>query len=122
MRLATLHKPVSSLKRFSRIVRHLHATPVANSALDGHYAQLQRDGGITGQQTKWAFAGESPSHSEEGMAVATFAAGCFWGPQLLFERIEGVIATSVGYTQGKVLAPDYNNICSGTSGRPAPSV
>ncbi|GMH52579.1 hypothetical protein TL16_g01258, partial [Triparma laevis f. inornata] len=47
---------------------------------------------------------------------ATFAAGCFWGVELAFQRQEGVIATKVGYTQGKGHSPSYEAVCSGTTG------
>jgi len=50
------------------------------------------------------------------MAVATFAGGCFWGPQLRFDRVEGVVFTSVGYTQGNLPKPDYGAICNGDTG------
>uniref|UniRef100_A0AAV1T0W7 peptide-methionine (S)-S-oxide reductase n=2 Tax=Peronospora matthiolae TaxID=2874970 RepID=A0AAV1T0W7_9STRA len=45
--------------------------------------------------------------------VATFAAGCFWSVQLAFDRIPGVLETSVGYTQGTVDHPTYTQVCSG---------
>ena len=44
--------------------------------------------------------------------VATFAAGCFWGVQLAFDRVPGVLVTSVGYTQGNVPNPTYAQVCS----------
>lgn len=47
------------------------------------------------------------------MEKATFAAGCFWGVQLDFDRLEGVTATSVGYIGGHTEAPTYEDICSG---------
>ncbi|KAG6586744.1 peptide-methionine (S)-S-oxide reductase [Phytophthora cinnamomi] len=46
-------------------------------------------------------------------SVATFAAGCFWGVQLAFDRVPGVLETAVGYTQGTVDAPTYRQVCSG---------
>lgn len=50
------------------------------------------------------------------MAVATFAMGCFWHPQKLFEEVEGVTSTQVGYTGGEVEDPTYRQVCSGTTG------
>lgn len=48
--------------------------------------------------------------------TATFAAGCFWGVQLAFQRVPGVVNTMVGYTAGNVDHPSYNQVCSGTTG------
>jgi len=42
--------------------------------------------------------------------------GCFWGPQLVFERVPGVVTTAVGYTGGKVENPSYEAVCSGSTG------
>lgn len=47
---------------------------------------------------------------------ATFGAGCFWGPELMFQRIPGVVATEVGYAQGHVENPTYEDVCSGDTG------
>ena len=64
-----------------------------------------------------AVAGEVAAFSKDGRyEVATFAGGCFWGTELHFQRIPGVVATCVGYTQGDVDAPTYEQVCSGSTG------
>lgn len=50
------------------------------------------------------------------MALATFAAGCFWGIELQFSAVNGVSQTAVGYMGGKLEDPSYQQVCSGTTG------
>ncbi|KAF1328655.1 Peptide-methionine s-oxide reductase, partial [Globisporangium splendens] len=52
----------------------------------------------------------------ENQSVATFAAGCFWGVELAFQRVLGVVDTKVGYAQGHVDHPTYKQVCSGKTG------
>ena len=50
------------------------------------------------------------------METATFGAGCFWGVESVFEQVDGVIATKVGYTGGFTEAPSYQDVCSHRTG------
>jgi peptide-methionine (S)-S-oxide reductase len=50
------------------------------------------------------------------MAIATFAAGCFWGVEQRFAQLDGVTSTEVGYTGGSTAAPTYKQVCSHRTG------
>jgi peptide-methionine (S)-S-oxide reductase len=47
---------------------------------------------------------------------ATFGAGCFWGVEAAFRKVEGVVDVTVGYSGGTFENPTYGDVCSGTSG------
>lgn len=50
------------------------------------------------------------------MAIATFAAGCFWGVEAVYQQLDGVLTTRVGYTGGEMPDPTYQDVCSGRTG------
>jgi peptide-methionine (S)-S-oxide reductase len=50
------------------------------------------------------------------MAIATFAAGCFWGVEQRFAQVDGVTRTEVGYTGGTTSNPTYEQVCSRRTG------
>jgi peptide-methionine (S)-S-oxide reductase len=52
----------------------------------------------------------------EGLEVAYFAMGCFWGAERMFWQIPGVYSTAVGYQGGSTPNPTYEETCSGRTG------
>ena len=47
------------------------------------------------------------------MEIAVLALGCFWGPEIKFSKIEGVIKTEVGYCGGNSPKTTYKEVCTG---------
>ncbi len=47
---------------------------------------------------------------------ATFAAGCFWGVEALFQQLNGVISTTAGFTGGKTINPTYEDVYTELTG------
>jgi len=52
----------------------------------------------------------------EGLELAMFGMGCFWGAERVFWRTPGVFSTAVGYAAGVTPDPDYAQVCSGLTG------
>src|SRR5271170_4392179 len=48
--------------------------------------------------------------------IATFGAGCFWGVEVAFGRIPGVLETAVGYSNGHTENPTYKDVCTDETG------
>ena len=50
------------------------------------------------------------------MEIAVLALGCFWGPEIKFSKIEGIIKTEVGYCGGNNSITTYKEVCTGNTG------
>ena len=49
------------------------------------------------------------------MEIAILGLGCFWGPEIKFSRLEGVIKTEVGYCGGDSKETTYEEVCTGNT-------
>ena len=49
------------------------------------------------------------------MEIAILGLGCFWGPEIKFSKVNGVIKTEVGYCGGKNKETTYEEVCTGTT-------
>ena len=49
------------------------------------------------------------------MEIAVPALGCFWGPEIKFSKIDGVIKTEVGYCGGNSSVTTYKEVCTGNT-------
>ena len=53
---------------------------------------------------------------DKNKEIATLGAGCFWGVEALFQKLEGVVSTRVGYCGRELENPTYQDICTGQTG------
>jgi len=49
------------------------------------------------------------------MEIAVLGLGCFWGPEIKFSKLEGVIKTEVGYCGGDNKETTYKEVCTGNT-------
>ena len=49
------------------------------------------------------------------MEIAILGLGCFWGPEIMFSKLDGVIKTEVGYCGGHNAETNYKEVCTGST-------
>jgi peptide-methionine (S)-S-oxide reductase len=59
---------------------------------------------------------ERKTGSDKSLAIATFAGGCFWCMEPPYDKLDGVISTTSGYTGGRKKNPTYEEVSGGTTG------
>lgn len=60
--------------------------------------------------------GDADQAGGSGLAKATFAGGCFWCMEHPFDKLEGVVSTTAGYTGGHKKDPTYEEVSAGGTG------
>jgi peptide-methionine (S)-S-oxide reductase len=64
----------------------------------------------------WIAATHAFAQNGDSPAIATFAGGCFWCMEPPFDKLQGVISTTSGYTGGQTANPDYKQVSAGATG------
>lgn len=85
--------------------------PTAAEALPG------RAESITTARTHYVNGRSLQGPVPDGLEVAEFGMGCFWGVERIFWQVPGVVVTAVGYSGGATPNPTYEEVCSGRTGQ-----
>lgn len=84
-------------------------------ALTGLASCAQQDHNIQNKTTTTQNMDEHTNNATK-TETATFANGCFWCTETIFEELKGVISATSGYTGGETKNPTYKEVCSGQTG------
>jgi peptide-methionine (S)-S-oxide reductase len=109
----------------------LNCTKFTMQKLKTHFMKTTLTSAIIGLTTLLSCAQKSPTSTTKitmdnnlksttqqatGTETATFANGCFWCTEAVFEELNGVISATSGYTGGQTENPTYKEICTGETG------
>lgn len=82
-----------------------------------HLGHIFYNEGFTEKNTRHCVNSSSLDFSKNSnIKSAIFASGCFWGTEYMFQQLNGVISTKVGYTGGNIKNPTYEMICYENTG------
>jgi peptide methionine sulfoxide reductase msrA/msrB len=94
-------------------------TEILCASCGAHLGHVFFGEGFTAQNTRHCVNSVSMNFIPDDAgktATAVFASGCFWGTQFYLQQAKGVLSTTVGFTGGHSLNPNYGEVCSGTTG------
>ncbi len=89
-------------------------TEITCTACGGHFGHIFTGEKYTSKNTRHCVNSLSIHYVRTQRAI--FASGCFWGTQYHFDRSDGVILTTAGYTGGETESPSYAQINTGSTG------
>ena len=90
---------------------------VTTALIVTRFANSQTDSSPVDQSSdQTASSAVVPASGKSGMAVATFAGGCFWCIESTFEKLDGVTEAVSGYSGGQTENPTYYEVGKGNTG------
>jgi peptide-methionine (S)-S-oxide reductase len=91
--------------------RHKTTMVTADDALPGHQSRL-----FAVPSTHFVLSTALEEPYPDGLEVASFGLGCFWGAERIFWQLDGVYSTAVGYQNGVTPNPTYEETVTGRTG------
>jgi peptide methionine sulfoxide reductase msrA/msrB len=97
-----------------------HRSEIICKNCHAHFGHVFYGESLTDKNTRYCVNSLSVEYIKsnflEDSSEVIFAGGCFWGVEFLFNKLQGILKTEVGYIGGDTEKPTYNDVCSGSTG------